>query len=589
MKIPLNDIGKGVNKDLLPAELGAGVWSDAVNFRFRNGFAERFDGFEIEAQSSAYSNTYWIDFHGEASNLTRYVFGGSTSGSAFMFNGSFNNVARYSDQIIISSITRVGTAATLTTTSAHGRTTGDSVTIYGASPSQYNGTFTITVTGATTFTYTMGSDPGVSASPVGAYFFIDASPAFSSDSGDGRLRFSGGELNGIFIVNHPTDGLYYWPGPGNRMRRFPQSYISESARIFKNYIVQLYRTVDGTRFPHSVSWSSAAEPGAIPSGFDAASTNDSGVVDLAETPGFIVDCLPLGDANIIYKSDARYSMTYIGGNDVFRFQRLPGNDGLLARECVCDTPIGHVFVTQNADVMIHQGGEARSIADGRISKWLRANLDFSYKSLSYICAVNEKSEVWFAFPLLNEPIASDHFPYNFVVWNWKSDTWSTFSFASGSTSYPIRFARTGLGPPGTFGTQSRLIAAAYFSGSGSPFKLMTLDENQAGEINGVAMTSTLERTGLHFDDRDQFKTLHRSRWNIDGTAGKTATISHGSSKTADGTVTYATGVTYTIGTTDYVDARATSGRFCAIKLVTTSDAAFSVRSSDLDVTTGGKR
>ena len=119
--------------------------------------------------------------------------------------------------------------------------------------------------------------------------------------------------------------------------------------------------------------------------------------------------------------------------------------------------------------------------------------------------------------------------------------------------------------------------------------MYTLDPARQGKFGSNVLTSTLERTGLHFDDRDQFKTLHRSRWNIDGTAGNTATISHGSSKTADGTVTYATGATYTIGTTDYVDARATAGRFCAIKLVTTAAAPFSVRSADLDVTAGGKR
>ena len=74
----------------------------------------------------------------------------------------------------ISSITRVTTTATLTTAAAHGLSTGDVVTVVGALPSQYNGTFTITVTGATTFTYTMASTPGSSASPVGTYVAIDA-------------------------------------------------------------------------------------------------------------------------------------------------------------------------------------------------------------------------------------------------------------------------------------------------------------------------------------------------------------------------------------------------------------------------------
>lgn len=578
--IPLNDIGKGVNKDLLPAELGAGVWSDAVNFRFRNGFAERFDGLAV-ADSSGYNNTYWIDSHADAT--VRYVFAGGSDGKTYMFSGVYTDVTRYADTIIIASITRVGTTATLTTTANHGRTTGDSVEVYGASPSQYNGTFTITVTGATTFTYTMGSDPGASASPVGAYVYLGSNPNFTADSGAGLQRWTGGSLNGVYVVNHPVDGLYYWPGSGTRLRRFPQSYVSDSARIFKNYVVQLARTVNGTKFQHNVAWSAAAEPGSIPASFDASSTNDAGDVDLAETPGAMVDCLPLGDANIIYKQDARYAMTYIGGNDVFRFQRLPGNDGLMFRDCVVNTPVGHVFLTQSGDVMVHQGGEARSIARGRVENWIRSIYDFSvYKARAFLALCPEKSEVWVCIPLTPDVIGG--WPYTIAVWNWENDTWGIYSFTtSGGTPLGLRFARAGLWTAGTYGNSYRIIA------TDGGANMYTLDPARQGKFGSNVLTSTLERTGLHFDDRDQFKTLHRSRWNIDGTAGKTATISHGSSKTADGTVTYATSATYTIGTTDYVDARATKGRFCAIKLVTTSDAAFSVRSADLDVTAGGKR
>lgn len=57
------------------------------------------------------------------------------------------------------SITRASTTATLTTVLAHGLTTGDSVTISGATAPEYNGTFTVTVTGATTFTYTVTGTP----------------------------------------------------------------------------------------------------------------------------------------------------------------------------------------------------------------------------------------------------------------------------------------------------------------------------------------------------------------------------------------------------------------------------------------------
>ena len=69
----------------------------------------------------------------------------------------------------ISTITHVGTTATLTTASPHGLVTGNLVTITGASPSAYNGTFVITKTGASTFTYVMTTTPGSNATVVGAY------------------------------------------------------------------------------------------------------------------------------------------------------------------------------------------------------------------------------------------------------------------------------------------------------------------------------------------------------------------------------------------------------------------------------------
>ena len=69
----------------------------------------------------------------------------------------------------ITSITHVGTVATLTTATVHGLVTGNEITISGASPSAYNGTFVITVTGTSTFTYTMGSTPAGNATTVGSY------------------------------------------------------------------------------------------------------------------------------------------------------------------------------------------------------------------------------------------------------------------------------------------------------------------------------------------------------------------------------------------------------------------------------------
>lgn len=107
----------------------------------------------------------------------------------------------------ISTITNVTTTATMTTDAAHGLSTGMQITVSGATPAEYNGLFTVTVTGTTTLTYVMGSDPGGSAAPVGSYVITSAfTQILDAD-------FPGGDtvtfLNQRFIVNEPESGRFY--------------------------------------------------------------------------------------------------------------------------------------------------------------------------------------------------------------------------------------------------------------------------------------------------------------------------------------------------------------------------------------------
>jgi hypothetical protein len=72
----------------------------------------------------------------------------------------------------ISTITRGGTGnltATLTTAAPHGLVSKNRVTISGATEANYNGTYVITVTGASSFTYTMATAPTADATVVGTY------------------------------------------------------------------------------------------------------------------------------------------------------------------------------------------------------------------------------------------------------------------------------------------------------------------------------------------------------------------------------------------------------------------------------------
>ena len=110
--------------------------------------------------------------------------------------GQYEGFTTVAAQTTISSITNVTTTATATTVANHNMQTGDYVTITGCTPSAYNGSFSITVTGNTTFTYTMLTNPGGSASVVGTY-----TDGIWTQIGGGATGTGG---NQVFVLNDQT-------------------------------------------------------------------------------------------------------------------------------------------------------------------------------------------------------------------------------------------------------------------------------------------------------------------------------------------------------------------------------------------------
>jgi hypothetical protein len=577
-KVTIPDWGKGLNRDLLASELGQGWCSNAVNFRFRNGFAEKWEGLD-SATSIASLSVSWIQNYlvGDYSYAVMAGDYGGAGGKVYAFNqatASSTEITRYTVERDIVTITRIGAnTAEVSTSPNHDLSTGDVITLFGATESGYNvSRATITVMSAAAFRYTTTTAIAANATAVGKYVVYSAVGTTVFFSINPSVKWTGGSFQGLLIVNHPANGLYYWGGTDKLRKPEVLSYQADVARPFKNYIIQLAPTISSTKYRRRVLWSSAAEPGAMPTSFEASATNDAGFQDLADSNAVVIDCLPLGDVNIVYTEDARYAMQYIGGEFVFAFTRLPGSDGMFTQSCVVDTPVGHVFLTGDLDVKVHAGGEARSIASGRVRDYLKSVTATTPvgKGQAFLASNPAKSEVWVC--TTSTGTGCD----KVLVWNWTSDTWTTFDAAAN----PLICGTNALFPrrTGVNATDTILV------GSGTNLAV----PGTTGVLLGSAITGTLERTGMDFGDRDTFSAIQRSRWNIDGTAGNTASIYHGSSKTADGSVTYASAATYTIGTTDYANARATSGRFGAVKLTTTAYP-FSVRSCDLDVTGGGKR
>src|SRR6185369_16943680 len=105
------------------------------------------------------------------------------------FNGTFSITTTGADTFTYSTASSVsGSGATARATSAgHGFSTGDTVTIAGASPSAYNGTFSITVIDGNTFTYNTGS-------------------AQTTDATGTITAVKGGTVFSVSAISHPAKG-----------------------------------------------------------------------------------------------------------------------------------------------------------------------------------------------------------------------------------------------------------------------------------------------------------------------------------------------------------------------------------------------
>lgn len=569
--------GLGINRDQLPSELAPGLWSDCQNMRFRNGNDERRGGMAAVFTTPLVA-PYWLQPYavGAASSITRnLVYCGLAQ--AYVDDGTTQTEITRRTDIRITSLSRAANVGTAVTASAHGLSVGNSFIIYGSAlnsggNSGFNGTWTVsTVPNATTVTFaTTGSDatedlPGLLSKSATANFTATAD-----------TKITGGVLSGVLILNSPNDGIYYWAGdPTVKLRRLvalnpTYDQVADVARPYGAYIVMLgRRSATGVKRPYTIAWSASVDPGSVPfaNEFVAATTNDAGEVDKAETPGALVDMCAYGDTNVVYKEDARIAMAYVGGNSVFSFRYLPGSDGLLAAGCVVNTPKGQAFLTQNFDLKIHQGGEAQSVGEGRVKKWIRDNIDATNYKRAFLTVNKQFSEVMVCIPTTGNSTCNKA-----LLWNWNDDTWGESDLTAVTAGVSGQL-------PTSVATGERTIL-----GSTTP-RLALLDSGTTDF--GSSFTSMLERKGITADMPAAKKTMHTSRWDIDGTGGNTSSIFHGSHTTPRGSVTYATAVTHTVSTTRDVNAFANSAEYLALKMTTTASP-WANRSVEADYEMGGR-
>lgn len=239
-------------------------------------------------------------------------------------------------------------------------------------------------------------------------------------SGTISERWNSALFNGVAVFNNAIDLPQAWTtiDSSTQLVDLPNWDITRRAKVirtFKNYLIALNLTDNGTARPYRILWSDSANVGTLPGSWDSTNpATDSREFDLAQTQDHLVDCLPLGDINIVYKEASTWGMRFVGPNQYFSFWQIFGARGLLTRDCMVNVANGQIAVTQD-DIILHQGQveQAQSILTRRNREALFSSIDTTNFKQSFVLANFRKNEFYFCYPELGETYAN-----RMLVWNW---------------------------------------------------------------------------------------------------------------------------------------------------------------------------
>lgn len=421
-------------------------------------------------------------------------------------------------------------------------------------------------------------------------------------------QWQGGTFNGLFYLNNGVDDPQLWSPQATttqlvKLTNWPASTKAKVLRHFRNYLVALDVTKSSTRYPRMIKWSHAADPGTLPTSWDEADpTVDAGESTLSEGYDTIIDCLQLGDLNIVYTENETWAMRYVGGNFIFNIFNLFRGSGILGQGCAVQFKNMHFVLTQD-DVVIHNGSSLETRIDRRLRNWLFSRLTSTAFYTTKVIPHYLDREVWVCFAQGGGTALNTA-----LIWNWRDDTWairdlpdiravafvpqalvgssSTWEGLGGTWAAPTGFGSTWGDPERASYTQSIMVA------SPNGLKIFNIDSTlqfDSDDFESYVEHSALSAVGMTRDgevasDPNSVKLVRAVIPHISAAVGTVVDVSIGSRMDATGEITWAAPKQFVVGTDFKVDCY-TVGRFYGVKLTCMDE--FKLQGYDVDVATLG--
>jgi len=603
--IPIENVGQiGIIKDTPPYNLPPNAWSDGNNVRLLDNGVKKIAGYQ-EVMATCPFAPYYI--HPYLTSSGTYYWLAYGSADIAVWNGStWTDVTRQTtlqlNGVVSASAASItvdaGAALTALPTSGTleigNQETGSANQFETLTYSARNtSTGVITLSGTTSYAH---PDDSV-VTPSGSTTTSDNDYGANTTS----RRWSHTNLNGLIVATNGYDAPQMWPLSGGvpslssafmELRNWPSGNKCKVIRSFRTFLVGLNWSRTNEE-PRLVKWSTEASFGSPPSTWsETDNTLDAGAYELSDTPGDIIDGLPLGDSFLIYKDDSIYVMNYIGTPYIFSFKLLSPTIGLLSKGALAEFEGGHFFMG-NSDFYVCNGQNVTPLLSDKLRRTVFDELNGDNYQKCFVAADYVRNEMLACYPS-----GSSTVPDKALIWNWKTNTFSfrdlpdtshinsgIVEITAGATWNAATLTWDADSDPWGATNYDNVIKNIVFA---DVTNTKIFRDNKGNKKDTATMIAYIERTGYDLGDASSVKMVTAVWPELEVSGNNSVNIYIGRQMSTEEGVTWEGPVAFNPNSQSKVSCRV-SGKFFGVKVESDTDVDWKLHSVSFDVQERGRR
>ena len=603
--IPIENVGQiGIIKDTPPYNLPPNAWSDGNNVRLLDNGVKKVAGYQ-EVMATCPFAPYYLHPYLTVSGTYYWIAYGATD--IAVWNGStWTDITRQTTLTLNGAVSASAATITVDTGAALTALATSGTLVIGndetGSSNQYESlsysardtsTGVITLSGTTAYAH---PDNAV-VTPSGSTGTSDND--YGANTTD--RRWSHTNLNGLIVATNGHDTPQMWPLSGGvpaigtpfmELRNWPSGNKCKILRSFRTFLVGLNWTRTNEE-PRLVKWSTEASFGSPPSTWvETDNTLDAGEYELSDTPGDIIDGLPLGDSFLIYKDDSIYVMNYIGTPYIFSFKLLSPTIGLLSKGALAEFEGGHFFMG-NSDFYVCNGQNVTPLLSDKLRRTVYDELNGDNYRKCFVAADYVRNEMLACYPS-----GSSTVPNKALIWNWKTNTFSfrdlpdTSHINSGIVE--ITAGATWDASSSTWDAESDPWGATNYDNviKNIVFADVTntkiFRDNKGNKKDTATMTAYIERTGYDLGDSSSVKMVTSVWPEIEVSGNNSVNVYIGRQMSTEEGVTWEGPVAFNPNSQSKVSCRV-SGKYFGVKVESDTDVDWKLHYVAFDVQQRGRR